>query len=157
MNRKFRFGVLFVSLILSLAFTVPAMAAPPMALHIEVPATISPDPDPFTATGPAVDAGTVCPSGDSTDLSVVVVSDPPGGTTTRTLRVMKRFDCTDGSGTFDVNMVVRLDLTTNETTARWRIVGGTGDYAGFRGNGYLIGTPIMPGSSIYDVYDGWVH
>ena len=70
---------------------------------------------------------------------------------------MKQFVCDDGSGSFDVSMVVRLDLTTSYTTAQWRIVGGTGDYAYLRGNGSLIGTPIVPGSSIDDVYDGMLY
>lgn len=157
MNRKSKFSVLVTALTLSIVFMVgPVMAAPPLAVHIEVPATINPDPDPFVATGPAVDAGVLCPMGTSTDLSVVIVADPPG-TTTRILRVLKQFVCDDGSGTFDVHLVVTLDLTTHETTAQWRIVGGTGDYVELHGNGKLIGTPIVAGSSIFDVYNGTIH
>jgi hypothetical protein len=54
-------------------------------------------------------------------------------------------------------MVVHLDNNTSYTTARWRISGGTGDYTGLRGRGSLAGTPILPGTSIYDVYDGQVN
>jgi hypothetical protein len=103
-----------------------------------------------------VSAGALCPAGISTDLSVVVVSEPPGGAT-RILKVIKRFACEDGSGTFDVALLVNLDLTTHETTARWRIVEGTGDYAGLHGGGTLVGTPIVPGASIFDVYDGRIN
>lgn len=157
MNRKFKFSVLVTVLFLFIMLIVtPALAAPPLAVHIEVPATINPDPDPFVASGPAVNAGALCPTGTSTDLSVVIVADPPG-TTIRILKVVKRFICDDGSGTFDVNLVVKLDLATHETSARWSIAGGTGDYVGLHGNGNLIGTPIVPGSSIFDVYDGIIH
>jgi hypothetical protein len=157
MNRKSKFSILVTALSLSIVLIVtPVVAAPPLTVHIEVPATINPDPDPFVATGPAVDAGALCPTGVSTDLSVVIVSNPPGNTI-RILKVLKQFVCDDGSGTFDVNLVVNLDLMTHETTAHWRIVGGSGDYVGLQGNGNLIGTPIVPGSSIYDVYDGTIH
>ncbi|MFC2108878.1 hypothetical protein ACFLS5_05390 [Candidatus Bipolaricaulota bacterium] len=156
MNRKF--SVLVVAFSIALA-VVPVMAAPPLNVHIEVPTIIEALPDPtsdnFTATGPAVDAGLMCSTGEVFNLSIIV-SGPPGGTFS-ILRVLKHFVCDDGSGTFDVKMVVRLDLTTNETIAHWRVVGGTGAYVGLHGNGKLIGIPIAPGSSILDIYDGRMH
>ena len=157
MNKHQRYGVLAITIsLLAALIAIPVLAAAPLAIHIEVPATINQtEPDPFTASGPAVDAGAVCASGLSEDLSVVIASNPPGGNT-RILRVLKRFTCGDGTGTFDLSMTVQLDLVTYETTALWRIIGGTGDYAGLRGNGSLVGTPIVPGSSILDVYDGMV-
>ena len=133
----------------------PVMAAPPMDVHFESVATIGGGPDPFTASGSAVDAGTVCPSGDIELLSNTI-SGPPGGSF-RILHVMKRFICDDSSGTFDVKMTVRLDTTTGYTTARWKVTDGTGDYARLKGNGSLAGTPVVLGSSILDVYDGRVH
>jgi hypothetical protein len=152
MKRRIRLGVLGVTLILLLALAVPVMAAPPMGLHIEVLATINQQsPDEFTASGPAVEAGTVCGSGESTDVGVAVMPVTPD---LSILRVTKQFAC-DGGGTFNVDMVVRLDLTTHDTTATWRITGGTGDYAGLRGRGSLVGTSIVDGESIFDVYDGW--
>jgi hypothetical protein len=78
----------------------------------------------------------------------------PSGPTIRILDVLKRFTCGDGSGAVHVRLLVRLDLTTHETTATWHVQGGTGDYAGLSGNGKLVGTPIDPGVSILDVYDG---
>lgn len=68
-----------------------------------------------------------------------------------------RFTCDDGSGTFDVSMVVKLDLITHEITANWNIAGGSGHYAGFHGNGKLIGIPIVPGISILDIYEWKLH
>jgi len=152
MNRKFKFSVLVTALSIVLT-VVPVMAAPPLEVHIEHP--YDPTPGPFTATGPAVDTGVVCPTGDVFDLSFKR-SGPPGGTF-RILRVLKQFLCDDGSGTFDVKLVVRLDLTTPGTTASWRVVGGTGDYVGLHGNGKLVGIPIVPGSGILDIYDGRMH
>jgi hypothetical protein len=159
MNRKFKFSFSVLVTALSIALTVvPVMAAPPLDVHIEVPSTIDPtDADPFTATGPAVDTGVLCPEGDVFDLSVIViVTGRPGGTF-RILRLLKHFVCDDGSGTFDVKLLVRLDLTANHTTANWQVVGGTGDYVGLHGNGKLIGIPTVPGVSVLDIYDGRMH
>lgn len=139
-----------------LAVTVSTVfAAPPMDVHIEVTEYINTSGETFNASGSAVDAGVVCPTGTVDDL-VVDVSGPPGGIF-RILNVLKRFNCEGSGDTFDVQLVVFLDLTTNETTARWNITGGTGAYAGLHGNGSLVGTPIVPGNSILDVYDGNMH
>lgn len=154
MSKKLRLSLL-VSALAVMMTVVPAMAAPPAGVHIEVTATIAQNPDPFTASGPAVEDGIICPAGESTDLSVVVTGPPAGAF--RILRVLKRFACADDSGTFDVRLLVHLDLTTNATTAGWQIVGGTGAYAGLHGQGKLVGHPIVPGVSITDIYDGQVH
>ena len=158
MNRNFKssFGVLILVSILSIVLPIPAvMAAAPLDVHIEVLATIDPTPDPFTATGSAVDAGLLCATGYQDELSFNV-SGPPGGNF-RILRVVKRFVCDDGSGTFDLRLVARLDFINHNTTGHWNVIGGTGDYARLHGNGKLIGIPIEPGSSILDVYDGRMH
>ena len=156
MSRKIRTTTHSVLIaIMLLAVTVSAaFAAPPMDVHIEADEFIGTSGEVFVATGSAVDAGLVCATGTVDDVSVDVSGSPSGSF--RILKVLKRFNCDDG-GTFDVKLNVRLDLTTNETTARWKIVGGTGDYAGLGGNGSLVGTPIVPGTSIHDVYDGSVH
>ena len=109
----------------------------------------------FTASGPAVDDGTVCATGTVDDVSIET-SGAPGGSQV-ILHVLKRFNCSDGSGTFDVRLVVNLDLATHYTTANWKIVGGTSNYIDLHGSGSLTGTPIDPGTSIHDVYDGSVH
>ena len=129
-------------------------AAPPLDVKIEATEFIGTSGETFSASGSAVDAGVMCETGTVDDLNVVV-SGPPAGSF-RILKVLKRFIC-DGGETFDVKLIVRLNLTTNETTARWKIVGGTGDYADLYGNGSLVGTPIEPGLSILDVYDGSMH
>ena len=145
---------MLIALVLLAVTVTSAFAAPPQNLHIEVDEVIGTSGETFFASGPAVGSGLVCATGTVDDLSIVVSS--PGGATT-ILHVLKRFYCADSSGTFDVRMVVHLDNTTHETTARWRIAGGTGAYTSLRGNGQLAGTPIVPGTSIHDVYDGRVN
>jgi len=131
----------------------PVAAAPPEPIHIEVlewPGSSSPEP--FTASGPAVNNGFVCAAGTVEDLEITW-NDPAGPF--QILWVLKRFTC--GDGTFDIKMVVKLNLVTHDTTARWQIVSGTGQYAGLKGQGSLVGTSNFPITSILDVYDGKVH
>ena len=138
------------------AITVSTVfAAPPQDVHIVVDEIINTSGETFYASGSAVSAGYVCSTGIVDDISIEA-SGPPGGSFT-ILNVLKRFTCGDSSGTFDVRLVVRLDLVTHETTARWNVVGGTGDYSHLHGNGSLVGTPTDPGYSIQDVYDGSMH
>ena len=145
-----------LSVVVLILMTVSmAAAAPPPTVHIEVPEAIGVNGDPFTASGPAVSVGVICASGTVDDLAVV--SSGPGAGSFVILHVDKRFTCGDLSGTFDISMTVRLDETTDSTTASWRIAGGTGAYSGLHGNGWLVGTPIEPDVSIFDVYDGRVH
>jgi hypothetical protein len=152
--RKTTNSVLIAFVLLALTVTT-VLAAPPLDVHIEVEEEANTSGETFFASGAAVDDGIVCSTGTVDDL-VVDVAGPPGGTFA-ILNVLKRFGCADSSGTFDVKLVVRLDLTTNETTARWNVVGGTGDYLSLHGNGSLVGTPIVQGESILDVYDGRMH
>jgi hypothetical protein len=150
--------MLLLAGIFLLAVTVsPVFAAPPEALHIEVlefPGGVSAPPEPFSASGLAVDSGAVCASGMVADIELAY-NDPGGNTIT--IWALKRFTCGDGSGTFDIRMVVQWDQTTYDTTARWRVVGGTGDYAGLKGQGALVGYSNHPDPGILDVYDGLVH
>lgn len=145
---------LFLVLLATILSVLPVMAAPPLAVHIQVEEYINTSGETFYASGPAIDAGAICATGSVYDEFVGAAD---AGSSLRILRIIKHFDCADGSGTFDVSMIVQLDLVTNETTARWRLTGGSGDYAGLHGNGSLTGDPIDPGESILDVYDGQVY
>ncbi|MAU11746.1 MAG: hypothetical protein CL607_18115 [Anaerolineaceae bacterium] len=150
------FTMLVLIAILSILFVVPtALASPPLDVHIEVLATIDPAPDAFVASGPAVDVGLLCSTGYQYELSVET-SGPPAGDFFM-LKVVKQFVCDDGSGTFDLKLVVRLDLIDSSTTAHWNVLAGTGAYAGLHGNGDLVGIPLDPGVSIVDLYDGRIH
>jgi len=141
--------VLMLALNASLVF-----AAPPLSLHIVVEETIfGEDPETFLASGAAVDNNLVCETGSVDEIGEVSSNDPGGPF--QTLWITKRFDC-GSNGTFDVEMVVKLDKNTGTTTANWKIVGGTLSYQNLKGNGKLVGTPGDPGE-IIDVYDGKVH
>ena len=144
-----------ITLLLSAITVSTVFAAPPLDVHIQVDELIGGlgVDEPFTASGSAVDAGLICAAGMVQDVSVSTSGAP--GAPYRIIHVLKRFSCE--GGTFDVTMVVRLDLGTHETTARWRVVSGTGDYVDLHGNGSLVGTPIVPGASIHDDYYGRMH
>lgn len=139
-----------------LAITVSTVfAAPPLDVHIQVDELIGGIGvnEPFTASGAAVDAGLICAAGMVQDVSISYTGAPSAPF--RIIQVLKHFSC--DAGTFDVRMVVQLDLATNYTTASWRVVSGTGNYADLRGNGSLVGTPIVVGESIHDDYYGSLH
>ena len=141
-----------------LAITVSTVfAAPPMDVHIDAFEKLADENEPlFNAVGSAVDAGVMCPTGKVEDLQVDIVGPPDG--TFRILNVLKKFDCEDGSGTFDVMLIVRLNLTTGETVARWNVVGGTGAYTHLHERGSLVGTPSNSNEyDILDAYDGMMH
>jgi hypothetical protein len=141
--------IFFLASLLVLVFNVSLVfAAPPSPIQIEVLEEIGGEPPvPFTASGP------ICASGTVDELSTT--SNSPAGPF-QTLWVTKHFICDDSSGTFDVSMVVQLNVNTGYTTAHWKIIGGTVSYQNLKGNGKLVGTP-KPGNTILDVYDGKVH
>jgi len=149
MNRKI--GVLMVGLFVVLA-VVPGLAAQPLAVHIASLTTIGiGNVDNFTATGPAVAAGYIASAGEVETTSVVQIADPPGPLVI--LVATKEFS-SSAVDTFDLWMKIKLDTATGYTTARWRILGGTGLYAGLKGRGTLYGIPYALGSTIWDYYDG---
>lgn len=151
--RKVAFSSLLAILLLTLAVS-NVFAVPPLDVHIEATEVVGVDPGPFTASGGAVDFGLICASGTVYDADYAIHGSESSDI--RIIRVLKHFDCAGGDS-FEISMVVRLDLTTYETTANWRFVGGTGPYASLNGRGTLTGTPIIPGTSVLDAYDGSVH
>lgn len=141
---------------LALISTVSAFTERPLDVHIEAETAIfQSEPDLFTATGDAVDAGLVCASGDLANLSGRTSELPRRPFLL--IRISKHFDCADGSGTFDLRLVALIDKTTGESAGFWTVSGGTGDYDGLHGKGRLIGVPIVLGKTVLDIYDGRVH
>ncbi|OGO35333.1 MAG: hypothetical protein A2W35_22150 [Chloroflexi bacterium RBG_16_57_11] len=104
----------------------------------------------FIANGPAVDAGVLCPTGTTVDLSAL----GSGGQSNRRLNLLvhKEFTCDDGSGTFQVKLEVKLD---ERGFANWNVLRGTGDYVHLAGTGKLVGIPFEGG--ITDYYTGKMH
>jgi len=94
----------------------------------------------FAATGPAVDAGIVCPTGTTEFTS--------GNSPTRqgaTGRWQDRYTCDDGSGTF----IIGADgfVTSGDADyGVWSIVSGTGKYESLRAGGGSKTSPTGPGT-----------
>jgi hypothetical protein len=88
---------------------------------------------PFTATGAAVDAGWMCPKGDTLD-SGVAASPVAGG-----WRFIgdKTFTCDDGSGTFTLRFDATVIIDPRSGAGTWRVTSGTGDYTKLAGEGAL--------------------
>lgn len=148
MKRRTVLAVLVAAVLVVLA-AAPVMALPPLGVRIEVLTALPAGCDPFVATGPGVDSGFFCATG---HVSTSPYNWPPplGGHVT----MVKYFVCDDGSGSFDVELRVKCDLSTGNTTGRWKVVGGTGSYAGLIGSGTLIGTYDASSNTVLDVYRG---
>ena len=145
--KKRLIGVLVVVFLLALNVSAVFAAAPaPVIIVVD---ELLGSTEEFVASGAAVDNGLICAEGSVADISART-NDPKGPY--RIIWALKRFYC--GDDTFDVEMVVRLDLITHNTTARWRIVAGTGEYADLRGQGSLVGISNSPAPGILDTYYG---
>jgi hypothetical protein len=148
MGRIFVFAAIFVVGIVAL----PAAASTPVATTIVIDTTIPPEGPPtfgpFTATG-----GVVCPSGDTID----VVNHGAGfqSGSRLQLRVVKRFTCADGSGTFDLLFRVHIVFDPGADFTSWSVLSGTGDYEHLHGSGKLDGLATPTG--VLDTLTGRLH
>ena len=126
--------------------------ARPRSAPVVIVADVSlPEPfeGPFEAQGPAVRRGMVCPAGELEG----VVSGPGGPFYDFTVR--HDFTCDDGTGTFSIDLWVRL-FDSGETLFAWSVADGTGDYVDLSGSGLGIGIPGTFGENIVDYYLGRV-
>jgi hypothetical protein len=143
----------------ALALALPlatAQAAPAAAVHIEAQTSFlyeGVSGGPFTATGPAVDAGLICATGQTIDVFA-----KPAGYQSHggwlNLIIVKAFTCDDGSGAFLVKLEVRLGAHGDHYG--WVIMDGEGDYASLRGAGTGYGASPLGDYDVLDVYDGVV-
>ena len=137
-----------------------AVAAPPEQVVIQGPAFFggsNADTGDFTASGPAEVSGTICDQGTTRDLEKSTHQTRKGVH----LRVLKEFTCDDSSGTFQLELKVRIP-NGQLATFQWVVVGGTGNYANLKGNGSgfaLNWIPAAPPAAIgvTDVYTGKLH
>jgi len=148
--------VLMVALIVVTA--LPAAATPPSGVQFEVETVImSNDPDPFIASGPAVDTGLVCDAGTVVELTGKATGFSSNGFN---FDGIKHFTCEDGSGEFFVNVQARIDYRKG-TTFNWNILSGSGAYEDFHGAGSGVGLSGIPCGDpdvcVLDVYDGGLH
>jgi hypothetical protein len=154
--RSIKLAAAAAAIALALPLTT-AQAAPAMAIHIDVETSfIDGGPTsggPFSAAGPAVDAGLICPAGDTID----VFSKAAGyqsGKGWLSLTVVKEFTCGDGSGAFLIKLEVRLDQHGDHFA--WAIVAGTGAYDALHGAGTGHGAAPQGDYDVLDVYGGMV-
>ena len=150
--RKLIIGAAVATAVAALSSS-PVDAGPPLDVTFEVPTTISeegPTFGPFTASGAAVDAGDMCPSGDTIDLFGRASGGTPRGVN---IQVVKIFTCDDGSGSFIVKLQVRIDRKGDNF--QWVVLDGDGAYERLHGVGSGFGFPIPDG--VFDVYQGQLH
>jgi len=126
------------------------MAAPQFGVVIEVLTHLPAGSDAFAAHGPAVELE-VFPASGSVSTGPY---DWPPPKANRDVTMVKYFVC--AGGTFDIELRVRYDESTGNTTGHWKVINGTGDYASLRGSGTLTGTLDSSGTAILDRYLGRV-
>jgi hypothetical protein len=136
---------------------VPAGATPPSDVEFVVETEFLPDGTtggPFTASGPAVDDGLMCETGDTIDVFAKASGFQSGRGFN--IQVVKLFTCEDGSGDFLVKLQVRIDQKGDNFT--WTILEGTGEYERLHGTGDGIGVEL-PGNpeGVLDLYSGAIH
>lgn len=91
---------------------------------------------PFVASGPAVDDGLICATGDTLDISSVDHHRDDEGVTRFT--VIKRFTCPSGHY-FDVRSNIINNQIVGFEHVFWSVVGGSGPYTSLRGDGTAFG------------------
>ena len=141
-------AILSAALALGALAAPAAAAAPPQGVTIVSDVTFvegGPNIGVFTASGPAVDAGTLCDSGTFEDQGLRLAGFP-ARTGDLQIQVLKTFTCDDGSGTFDLKMQIKANPETGLETFQWVMLGGSDAYATLRGTG--TGTTVpRPGGN----------
>lgn len=147
--------ILLVTAVVAMAVGIaaPAGATPPSDVNIEVQSSFFVTPNPFVASGPAVDDGVVCAEGTVVDDSAKVTGFSRNGFN---FQGVKHFTCDDGSGEFFVNLRARIDFRKG-TTFNWNVLSGTGAYVDLHGAGSGLGLPLCGVDCVLDVYEGGLH
>ena len=149
-----------IAALLLIVSMAPAGATPPSGVEIVDLVTFDPqNPGPstgeFTATGPAVDAGLICPAGTSVDV-FAKYSGFNAATGYMNAQIVKQFTCDDESGEFLVKLQVRI-YPGEGTDFNWTIVGGTGAYEDLHGSGEGVGFGQGGPPPVTDLYSGKAH
>ncbi len=148
-----RFGVAALAAALCvLGAVAPVAARAPQAVTIVSRVTFNPDgPNfgDFTATGEAVDNGTLCPAGTFVDTGIKFAGFQSNRGMVQ-LQVGKLFTCDDGSGSFEVKLQIQANFDTGLETFTWV---ASGD-AGLRGSGSGSTVPNPPIGNI-NTYEGF--
>ena len=146
--------ITFMILILILAVVPAAASSPPSDVNFEVDSLYA-GTGTFTATGPAVDDGIVCETGDTLDVFGKVAGLGNNG---YNIQVIKDFTCDDQSGSFLVKLQVKVFFSGPLLSSfNWTVIGGDGAYTDLLGSGDGVGLPPNSGFDILDVYTGKMH
>jgi hypothetical protein len=141
-----------------LVTAAPATAAGPKAVEIVSPMTFAPPGEfnfgTFTASGPAVDAGLICESGDVNDYGIILAGEQSRVGKIQ-IPVWKRFTCPDGE--LFIRIQVHLDLETFTETFSWVVLGGTGAYADVHGSGQGTTVSDDPDVGNVNTYEGFLN
>ena len=115
---------------------MPAAAATPTQVTIisnmTFPGPDQPNVGDFTATGPAVDAGLICASGDVTDIRYVFGGFQSGRGVQ--IQVVKAFECDRTDETIYIKIQVHVNPDGTESFT-WVVLDGTGPYGKLAGSG----------------------
>lgn len=101
----------------------------------------------FTATG-----GVVCPSGTATTDFRKFGGSVTGAGAAGSFHLTKTLVCTDGSGSFTIEVDAATVFGSPGDQGGWGVLSGTGAYATLSGGGNLVGTYVTDG--IIDTYTG---
>jgi hypothetical protein len=147
-------GAFILAMIAALVgWVVPAAASSPVKVKITSAMVFLGNTGTFEASGPAVEAGLICPAGNVYDTKYR----SPGSDSKRfiNLFVHKLFVCADGSGSFEMDLNLRI-FSPPRTKGTWRIVDGDGAYARLHGNGKLSAYRADE-DTVIDLYNGKLH
>ena len=118
------------------AAAAPVSAAAPKGVEIVSEMTFAPPGEfnfgTFEASGPAVDAGLICESGEVNDYGLILAGEQSRVGKIQ-IPVWKRFTCPNGE--LFIRIQVHLNLETFTETFSWVVLGGTGAYAKVHGSG----------------------
>ena len=141
----------------AVAAAAPVSAAAPKAVEIVSPMTFAPPGEfnfgTFEASGPAVDAGLICASGDVNDTGIILAGEQSRRGRIQ-IPVWKTFTCPDGE--LYIRIQVHLDLETFTETFSWVVLGGTGAYADVPGGGSGFSFSDDPNVGNVNVYSGFL-
>ena len=139
----------------SLAFAIVgavAIVAGPVAARSSTPISITLDVN-FDAESEVITAQTnFC---DGTSESEAWISG--GGRNERgslAFHVYRVFTCADDASSLTIELDAAVTRPHGGTAGGWRVIGGTGDYAGARGGGSIVG--VFTETGIIDQYEGTI-
>ena len=152
LTRGFRIALVAAATILVIAIAPSATAAPPEAVDVTITETLdSGVPNGVYKTGSIPN----CTTPTVTTPVASVVETP----TTFRFAGEKVFHCDEAGNTFTIEFSARAKKCETTDSGSWRLIAGTGDFAGATGSGRLIGTYFGGAGTACDndgIDDRWI-